>query len=55
MKSKIAKVLKRITISSRPHYYHNQVMTDDLERELMRAYAGIPFIVSPRKGSRKLR
>jgi len=53
MKSKIAKVLKCITISSRPHYYHNQVMTDDLERELMRAYAGIPFRVAPRKSQRR--
>jgi hypothetical protein len=53
MKSKIAKILKRFTLSSRPHYYHNQVMTDDLERELMRAYCGIPWRETRRKGSRK--
>ena len=54
MKSKIAKVLKRLN-RTHPHYYHNQVMTDDLERELMRAYAGIPFRVAPRKGPRRSR
>jgi hypothetical protein len=24
----------------RSHYYHHQVMTDELERELMKAYMG---------------
>ena len=52
MKSKIAKALKRLN-RTRPHYYHNQVMTDELERELMRAYAGIPFRVAPHKRQRR--
>jgi len=52
MKSKIAKAIKRLS-RTRPHYYHNQVMTDELERTLLRAYMGTSWIVSPRKSSRR--
>ena len=27
----------------RVHYYHHEVMTDDLERELLKAYMGTGF------------
>ena len=28
---------------SRGHYYHHQTLTDELERELMKAYMGTGF------------
>ncbi len=52
MKSKIAKALKRLN-RTRPHYYHNQVMTDELERTMLRAYMGTHWIVSPHKRQRR--
>ncbi|MEO2158270.1 MAG: hypothetical protein ABGX31_02925 [bacterium] len=41
MKTLINKVID--FIKPRTYYYHGQVMTDELERELMKAYAGTGF------------
>jgi hypothetical protein len=41
---KIVNLLKRQwNRPPRAHYYHEQVMTDELERELMKAYMGTGF------------
>ena len=38
---KIVNLLKRRwNRPPRTHYYHDQVLTDELERELMKAYGG---------------
>ena len=40
---KLINFLKKIQPRHHTYYYHGQVMTDDLERELMKAYAGTGF------------
>lgn len=35
--------MKKLQPRNRTYYYHGQVMTDELERELMKAYAGAGF------------
>ena len=37
---KIINFLKKIQPRTTTYYYHGQVMTDELERELMKAYMG---------------
>ena len=37
---KLINLLKKLQPRPTTYYYHGQVMTDDLERELMRAYMG---------------
>jgi hypothetical protein len=37
---KIVNLLKRLQTTPRTYHYHHEVMTDELERELMKAYAG---------------
>ena len=41
MKTLISKVID--AMRPRAHYYRDQVLTDELERELMKAYAGTGF------------
>ena len=41
MKTLINKVIN--VLKPRAHYYQNQVLTDELERELLKAYAGTSF------------
>jgi hypothetical protein len=37
---KIVNLLRRWNRPTLGHYYHHEVMTDELERELMKAYMG---------------
>jgi hypothetical protein len=43
MKKIIDLLKQRLHRSPRTYYYHNQVMTDELERELMKAYGSYGF------------
>jgi len=40
---KLINLLKKLQPRATTYYYHGQVMTDDLERELMKAYGGMGF------------
>jgi len=40
MKALLKKVINAMKPRSRSHYYPHHVMTDELERELLKAYAG---------------
>jgi len=40
---KIVQFLKKIQPRTTTYYYHGQVLTDQLERELMKAYGGAWF------------
>ena len=40
---KLINLLKKIQPRTTNYYYHDQVLTDQLERELMKAYGGTGF------------
>jgi len=40
---KLINFLKKIQPRTTTYYYHGQVLTDDLERELMKAHMGVGF------------
>ena len=40
---KLINLLKKIQPRSTTYYYHGQVLTDELEREMMKAYMGTGF------------
>jgi hypothetical protein len=40
---RLVNFLKKAYPRTTTYYYHGQVMTDDLERELMKAHMGVGF------------
>ena len=40
---KLINLLKKIQPRTTTYYYHGQVLTDELEREMMKAYMGVGF------------
>jgi len=40
---KLVNLMKKLQPRNRTYFYHGQLLTDDLERELMKAYMGTGF------------
>jgi hypothetical protein len=40
---KLINFLKKMQPRTTTYYYHGQVLTDELEREMMKAYMGVGF------------